>query len=156
MQAGKKKGRTMKPLIQLKNVSPLFLISFVFAWFALSPQARAVCQEGCDFNLNTFLGDEAFISNTTGIRNTALGALALASNTTGRANTATGERAVQVNTIGEFNTARFFALGSNTISEFNTAAGVATTATGSSALGNTTGTDSIALGNGRVKSHHGQ
>jgi len=148
----------MKPLIQLKNVSPLFLISFVFAWFALSPQARAVCREGCDFDLNTFLGDDAFISNTTGIRNTAIGVLALASNTEGRANTATGERALQVNTFGEFNTATgSAALGSNTIGEFNTATGVAAlfssttgafnTATGVQALfSNSTGGSNTATG----------
>ena len=69
----------------------LFLIPLMLAAFALSPQARAVCQEGCDLaHNNTFLGDDALTSNTTGILNTATGADALLLNTTGNFNTATG------------------------------------------------------------------
>ena len=51
---------------------------------ALSPTARAACEEGCDLgNGNTFLGDEALSSNTTGSSNTATGSHALSDNTTG-------------------------------------------------------------------------
>src|SRR5262245_23929156 len=96
----------MHALIQFKKPTRLLKVALVLGCLALSPQARAICQEGCDvINLNTFLGEDALIDNTTGIRNTAVGLLALGSNTTGSANTATGERALQVNTTGEFNTA---------------------------------------------------
>ena len=71
-------------------------------YFALSRQARAVCQEGCDGE-NTFLGEEALVSNTTGFRNTATGNLALFSNTTGFNNTATGSGALVTNTTGNNN-----------------------------------------------------
>ena len=47
--AGKKKGRTMNPLIQSKNETILpVLIALTLDCFALSPQARAACQQGCD------------------------------------------------------------------------------------------------------------
>src|SRR4029077_8040939 len=41
-QAGKKKGRTMNPLIQLKQTAPLLLITLTLYCFALLPQAQAV------------------------------------------------------------------------------------------------------------------
>src|SRR6266568_8380223 len=68
----------------------LFLIVVALPCFALSPTARAVCQEGCDttFN-NTFLGDDALVNNTTGTHNVAVGSGALESNTSGFSNTAT-------------------------------------------------------------------
>src|SRR6266550_4588069 len=54
------------------------LIALILIGFALAPQARAVCQQGCDLvNNNTFLGDDALINNTTGGSNTAIGYLAL-------------------------------------------------------------------------------
>jgi len=67
------------------NRSPLrafLLLPFVLACFALSPQARAVCQEGCLTNQNTVPGDDALLNNT-GIQNTAIGFQALFSNTGG-------------------------------------------------------------------------
>ena len=115
---------------------------FALVCFALSPIARAVCQEGCDTNSNTFLGEDALIANTTGFRNTGIGfdALfsntigtnntaagfdALHSNTTGAANTANGNQALQNNTTGGNNTAGGFgALGSNTTGSNNTAIGL--------------------------------
>jgi hypothetical protein len=77
--AGKKKGRTMNPLTQFKNVTILpVLIALTLGCFGLSPQARAVCQQGCNVLLgNTFLGDDALFSNTTGFSNTATGGQAL-------------------------------------------------------------------------------
>src|SRR6266480_550326 len=53
-----------------------FLIPLVLACFALSPQARAVCQEGCLTNGNTVLGDDALLNNTS-VNNTAIGFNAL-------------------------------------------------------------------------------
>src|ERR1051326_7187725 len=54
------------------------LVGLILTCFALSPQARAVCQQGCDTsNGNTFLGDAALLNNTTGEENTAVGSSAL-------------------------------------------------------------------------------
>jgi hypothetical protein len=135
------------------------LIPLAFTCFALSPQARAVCQEGCDLtNGNTFLGDDALVNNTDGFSNTAIGAQALFSNTHGFQNTATGGAALQNNTTGSDNTATgFFALQNNTTGIINTATGAlalqnnttgtANTATGWQALvSNTTGNGNTATG----------
>jgi hypothetical protein len=171
---------TILPLRNLMNRSPLrngfFLIVLIVAWFALSPLARAVCQEGCNVtNANTFLGDGALGSNTTGSANTAVGAFALLFNTTGMFNTATGAGAMEENTTGVGNTANgsgalfsntsggantaigFDALFNNTIGNNNTALGQIAlnhnttgnnnTALGQNALGNnTTGINNTALG----------
>jgi hypothetical protein len=150
----------------------LVLIPLVLACFALVPQARATCQEGCGTHFNTVLGDEALVNNTSGVFNTAIGsgaltfnttgfdntgtgANALTSNTTGYANTAIGEGALHMNTTGNSNTA-VAALGANTTGTANTGVGsgaLASNATGNSntALGffagyNTTGNTNIAVG----------
>jgi hypothetical protein len=153
---------TSLSLRNLMNRSPLprsfFLIAFVLACIALSPQARAVCQEGCLTNQNTVLGDDALLNNTTGNNNTAIGFNALFSNTTGIANTATGVNALLNNTTGNENTANGErALLNNTTGFLNTATGVnalfnntigrLNAATGSGALfGNTTGASNTADG----------
>jgi hypothetical protein len=169
---------TTLQLRNLMNRSPLpafLLIPFVLACFALSPTAQAVCQEGCDVsNFNTFLGDEALSSNTTGSANTAIGFEALFSNTTGFFNTANGSQALQSNTTGISNTANgagaLFnnttgndntangagALVSNTTGSFNTVTGLSAlssnttgfnnTANGWHALQMTTGSNNIAVG----------
>ena len=131
----------MNPLTQSKNTTILpVLISLTFACFALSPQARAVCQEGCLTNNNTRLGDDALLNNT-GTDNTALGFNALLSNTTGGGNTALGANALNANTLGFGNTAT-----GNEALEFNTT-GSNNTATGQSALlSNTTGNSNTAVG----------
>src|SRR5438093_4385710 len=104
----------------------VLLIPLALARFALVPQARAVCQEGCDLsNGNTFLGDDALIQDTSGLDNTAIGSLTLSTNTTGSYNTATGFQTLHSNTIGTFNTATGRdALSSNTAGSSNTAVGV--------------------------------
>ena len=135
------------------------LIPLVLGCFVLSPQARAVCQKGCDTSTaNTFLGEDALVNNTTGINNTATGASALFTNTEGSSNTADGAIALFSNTTGSFNTATGdVALFSNTIGSENTAMGYAAlglnrtgsfnTATGDGALGvNNTGNDNTANG----------
>ena len=128
------------------NLSPLrcalLLISLVLACFGLSPAARAVCQEGCDLaHNNTFLGDDALTSNTTGILNTATGADALLLNTTGNFNTATGAFALLNNTTGSDNTASGFeALKFNTTGTNNTATGL------QALFSNTTGNNNTATG----------
>jgi hypothetical protein len=99
------------------------LITFVLACFALSPAARAVCQEGCLSGSNTVLGEDALLSNT-GVENTAIGASALYQNTTGGENTAIGLNTLTSNTTASNNTATGFdALASNTTGANNTANG---------------------------------
>ena len=127
----------------MKTIVLLFSIVLVFLSLTLSPQARATCQEGCDFgNFNTFLGENALINNTTGGGNVAVGWYALASNTTGRGNAAIGQYALFLNTTGYLNTASGAgALYTNTTGFFNAA-------TGANALGsNNTGHDNTANGN---------
>jgi Chaperone of endosialidase len=147
----------MNPLIQVKNTIPLFLL--VLACLALSPQAPAVCQQGCDLtNDNTFLGDDALLNNTMGNLDTAIGFQALFNNTNGGANTATGFTALFSNSTGDANTAiGDRALFSNTTGDSNTATGVSalesnTTGDGNTATGiqalqtNITGNDNTATG----------
>src|SRR5438874_1089101 len=150
-------------LRNLVNRSPLrafLLIPFGLACFALSPEARATCQEGCDLtNDNTFLGDDALLNNTTGGINTAIGADALFNNTTGDVNTAIGVIALSMNTTGSRNTATGWqALYLNTTGSSNTANGgaaVASNTTGSfntgigtsALLSNTIGNNNTAVGN---------
>src|SRR5713101_7198664 len=115
---------TTLPLRNLTNRSPLrafLLIPLALACFALSPQAGAVCQEGCLTNFNTVLGDDALLNNTGG-NNTAVGASALEFNTTGGGNTATGDNALESNTTGSLNTAAGAdTLFNNTTGAYNTA-----------------------------------
>ena len=136
------------PRVQrMRIIRGLLLIPLLFGCFALSPAARAVCREGCDLtNLNTFLGDDALINNTTGNDNTASGLDALWSNTTGFGNTATGLAALFYNTTGSDNTADgLYALYSNTT--INGVSGHDNTATGFKALvSNTTGASNVANG----------
>ena len=73
----------MNPLIHLKKATPSFVVSFVLTWFALLPQARAVCQEGCLTNGNTVLGEEALVDSSPGLNNTAIGINALHDDTGG-------------------------------------------------------------------------
>ena len=131
----------MNSLTQSKNATILpVLIALTLAYFALSPQARAICQEGCLTNQNTVLGDDALLNNT-GSVNTAIGFQALNQNTTGNGNTAIGIDALYSNTTGGGNTAAgIYALFSNTT-------GFNNTANGESALySNTTGHSNTANG----------
>jgi hypothetical protein len=118
------------------------LIALTLACSALAPQARAVCQEGCDTsNANTFLGDDALVNNTAGNNNSAIGAGALSSNTTGNNNSAIGAGALSSNTTGNDNTANGIgALINNTAGNDNTANGFG------ALVSNTTGRNNIAIG----------
>jgi hypothetical protein len=118
----------------------LLFIPLALACFGLSPQARAVCQEGCFSIDNTVLGDDALLNNT-GFDNTAIGSSALLSNTTGTGNAATGASALSSNTTGSFNTANgAFALEFNTTGNNNTATGL------DALFSNTTGFNNTANG----------
>jgi len=133
---------TILPLKDSMKPLALLLTSLMLGLFALSPQARATCQEGCDLNNNsTFLGDDALVNNA-GDVNTAVGSIALSMNTTGSRNTATGWQALYFNTTGSFNTANGgAAVGSNTTGSFNTGIGT------SALLSNTIGNNNTAVGN---------
>ena len=109
--------------------------------FAFSPQAEAVCEQGCGNNGNTFLGNGALINTTTGLENTATGNAALLNNSQGSNNTASGSNALVSNTTGGDNTAMgIAALSRNTTADGNTAIGALTL------LGNTTGYRNTAIG----------
>jgi hypothetical protein len=97
----------MNPLTQSKNTTILpVLIALTLGCFALSPQARAVCQQGCDLtNDNTFLGDDALVNNTTGSNNIAVGSDAMLNNNTGSSNIAVGFEAMFNNKQGSGNIA---------------------------------------------------
>jgi len=94
-----------KPMKAIPNMTyPAFAL-FAFACFALTPQARAVCQDACLPNSNTVQGEDALLNLTTGTDNTALGFNALLSNTTGTGNTIIGSQALTSNTVGGNNVA---------------------------------------------------
>jgi hypothetical protein len=120
----------------------LLVVPLVLACFALLPQARATCQEGCDtVNLNTFFGEDALTNNTTGHQNTAIGYKALYSNTLGSQNTAIGAYSLFTAPVGNSNTA----IGNAAL--FNDTFGVNNVAIGASALySNTTGYQNTATG----------
>src|SRR5450432_3324271 len=127
----------------------LIPLGLCVACLALSPPARAACQEGCDLGkINTFLGGGALINNTTGDANVAIGTSALFANTTGFLNTAIGAGALDLNTTGSLNTANgSSALASNTTGDHNSTTGYSNTATGAFALDqNTTGSSNTAIG----------
>jgi trimeric autotransporter adhesin len=111
------------------------------AWFALSPQVWAACQDACLTNANTVQGFNALISlTTTGRGNTAMGFQALRDNTSGEANTATGRSALEQNQNGTRNTAiGYHALDHNTTGIDNIAIGFA------AGIGLTTGSHNIAI-----------
>ena len=123
-----------------KIISTISLIALMLGGFALSPQARAVCQDGCFTNQNTAQGEDA-LTNTHNTGNTATGFNALTDNTEGNFNTATGSLALESNTTGDDNTGiGADALLGNTTGSENTAVGVntlfeSTTASQNTAVG---------------------
>jgi Chaperone of endosialidase len=167
----------MKPLIQLKKTTPLFIIALLLACFGLVPLARAVVPppDGGYPNFTTAEGQNALFNLTTGAANTAVGWFSLFSDTAGSFNTATGAgtllfntadnntafgaASLLFNTTGTGNTATgTAALLNNTEGFLNTAdgafalssnsTGAFNTATGNAALfSNTTGSDNTAIGN---------
>jgi hypothetical protein len=139
------------PITNSMNRSSLWrgfvLIASTLACFALSPQARAVCQDACLTNNNTVQGDDALISLTNGYSNTAIGFNALFSNTSGGGNTACGDQALHDNIIGGGNTA----VGDQALFSNNS---VENTAVGEQALfSNTSGQGNVATGNAALFSN---
>jgi hypothetical protein len=125
---------------EIKSIDLLVAGCLALACFALPPQARAVCQDGCFTIQNTAQGDDA-LKNTRNTGNTAFGFQALTANTDGNFNTATGSIALQSNTTGNNNTGiGADALAGNTTGNDNTAIGdnalfESTTASGNTAVG---------------------
>jgi uncharacterized coiled-coil protein SlyX len=137
----------MNPLTQSKNATILpVLIALMLGCFALSPQAQAVCQEGCLTNSNTVLGDDALFTFSIGSANTAIGFNALYSTRYGISNTGVGSNALVSNDNGHFNTA----VGSEALA--NTVCTSNNTAVGYSALAGVPmgcfggGSDNVAVG----------
>jgi len=135
--------KTTTSINKFNNRAPLgwfFLIPFALGHFALSPQARADCQEGCDtVNANTFLGEDALLDHS-GVSNTAVGWHTLKNNPNTSWNTDIGSGALE-NNNGYDNTATgVTALGYNTGGHSNTATGR------DALLANTTGSDNTATG----------
>src|SRR5437762_10753712 len=109
----------------MKTITQLFCFVVALLSLSVSPKARADCREGCDHaHANTFLGEDALFSLTSGADNTAIGFEALHDTTIALYNTALGYKALTSNTTGGGNTASgVLALASNTIGGDNTAAG---------------------------------
>src|SRR6476660_1837631 len=105
--------------------SALLPVLLLLVCITLSPQARAVCQQGCDLiNGNTFLGDDALVNSELGAGgNTAIGETALYSNVLGYRNTAIGASALYSNLQGHHNTAIGVDALSNNTNSTNTAIG---------------------------------
>lgn len=100
-------------------------------------------------NLNTLLGTNAFVNNTTGSSNIALGDSTLRNNTTGSDNVAIGVSALRSNSSGAFSVAiGSRALAVNT-SNSNTAIG------SYSLFSNVSGTQNVAVGLGALQSSSG-
>src|SRR5262245_62064922 len=112
---------------QMNHASPpraLVLVALFVACFALSPQAQAVCEDGCNNGLfNTWQGDDALTNDTTGAGNTAFGWRSLFSNTDGSFNTGIGGGALVLNNGTSNTEVGAAALLLNTTGSLNTAVG---------------------------------
>ena len=117
----------MNTLIRLKKTTPVFVIAFVLAWFAVSPAAQAVvpAPDGGYPGFNTAEGQNALFSLTTGSANTAVGWFSLSSNAVGSFNTATGAGTLLFNTADQNTAFGAAALLFNTTGASNTAVGTA-------------------------------
>jgi len=126
------------------------LITFVLAWFPLSPTMQAVTPppDGGYPGANTAEGDDALLNLTSGSDNTAIGFETLFNDTSGLDNTAVGSGALYSNTTGNDNTA----IGEGVLNQ-NTS-GFGNTATGIEAmLSNTTGSNNTATGNSALNAN---
>ena len=157
----------MNPLIQLKQITPVFLIALLLACFEFVPSAQAVIPPppGGYPNFTTAAGDHALQALTLGVGNTAIGTFSLFSVSTGNFNTAVGAASLDLN-LGDSNTATgAAALLFNTTGTQNTANGTAAlelnntgdnnTAIGANALfSNTNSDDNTAIGSSALFSNN--
>ena len=79
----------MNPVIQLKQISPVFFVTLLLACFGLLHAAQAVVHRltGAIPEATRPKGQTALFSLTTGTFNTAVGFFSLSSNTEGQFNT---------------------------------------------------------------------
>jgi hypothetical protein len=126
----------------LRHGFPLLSATFILAWLALAPAARAVSPppDGGYPGDNTAEGQNALFSLTTGGFNTAVGFFSLRTDTTGQFNTAIGAGTLLANTADENTATGAGALLSNTVANGNTANGAF------ALFSNTTGIDNTAIG----------
>jgi hypothetical protein len=126
-----------------RSLVRLALLLISLACLAFSPEALAVCKEGCLTDGNTVLGNDALLNNS-GSENTATGDGALHDNTTGYVNTAVGNAALYFNRSGYSNVAvGDGALNQNTSGTNNTAVGL-------DALARNNGGYNVAVGYGAL------
>jgi uncharacterized coiled-coil protein SlyX len=120
----------------------LLSLTFILAWLALAPAARAVspAPDGGYPGGNTAEGQNALFSLTTGGFNTAVGFFSLRADTTGQFNTAIGAGTLLSSTADENTATGTGALLNNTAANHNTADGAF------ALLSNTTGVDNTAVG----------
>jgi Chaperone of endosialidase len=153
----------MNPIIQLKQITLVFLVAFGLACFALSPAARAVspAPDGGYAGFNTAEGDNAVMSLTTGQGNTGVGWRSLFANSTNSLNTAIGAGTLVLSTADNNTAVGGLALLLNTTGTANTATGAnaltnnvdgnSNTADGYNALNaNTHATQNTAIGRGAL------
>jgi hypothetical protein len=136
----------MKPTITSKTTTlPLLIaLGLTLGCFGLLPKAHAQDPEAPEapeavlaFG-NTFFGDGALVSLTTGVWDTAFGFQALNHTTTGHNNTGTGLRALFSNINGSYNTGHgVYALYRNVNGLFNSANGAYTLSNNVSGHSNT-------------------
>jgi len=149
----------MNRLVQLKQITSLFLVALLLACFGILPAAQAVVPppDGGYLGGNTAEGQNALLSLTFGGFNTAVGYLSLRSNTNASYNTAVGAGALLANTANENTAVGAGALLSTSTGSQNTAngalalfdntTGFANTANGLGALlSNSTGSNNTAVG----------
>jgi hypothetical protein len=139
---------TILPIKDSKNRLPCrvdLLLPLALACFALSPTARATCQEGCLTNENTALGDDALINTTSGYNNTGVGFDALSANTIGHDNAAVGWGALSNNTTGQGNVAMGAYALNDSNAGANTALGYRTLQTSSGGINTAVGSEALSL-----------
>jgi len=108
----------------MKNRSKILMVILpVVACFAFLPGARAICNEGCGDNFNTFEGENALINVGIGAGNTAFGWEALFTDTDGSFNTGVGGGALIFNNGSSNTSVGAAALLLNTTGSENTAVG---------------------------------
>jgi hypothetical protein len=130
----------MNALIRLTKTTPVLVIAFVLAWFALSPtQAVVPPPDGGYPGFNTAEGQKALFQLTTGTANTAVGWSSLSTNAEGSFNTATGAGALLFNTADQNTAFGAAALLFNSV-------GTENTAVGTTALLSNTGYQNTAVG----------
>ena len=132
----------MNRLVQLKQITSIFLVTLLLACFGILPAAKAVVPppDGGYPGGNTAEGQAALLSLTSGGFNTAVGVLSLRSLTTGSFNTGVGAGTLLANTADENTATGAGALLSNSSGFANTANGVF------ALFSNTTGFSNVAVG----------